>query len=262
MGIKNIKIINHISLNFFRYKYNIVFIGILLIVTVRALDADAPYERYSMEFSDSLKVILKQTRGILTVNSRESGCDTLTLFEKNGGNFKKIKKIDVLNESVPISNFGYEQPIRENYVTAYRFAVISKNDRYVQVIYNIRKNLSGWLSFEELNKKYSIMLIMFNENVNLTKALNFVSIYRFTLSGKRKVYKRPIWNSSYKIISKNDPKYDVLFVILEIKNGFARIAHYDFDMNQIKETIDPIGWIRIWDDEGMLLIWLYDVDLC
>lgn len=33
-------------------------------------------------------------------------------------------------------------------------------------------------------------------------------------------------------------------------------------MNQIKETIDPIGWIRIWDDEGMLLIWFYDVDLC
>ncbi len=171
-----------------KYKFNLIFLFILFVLTMNALNADAPYERYYMEFSDSLKVILKQTKGILTVNSRESGCDTFTLFEENGGNFKKIKKIDVLNESVPISNFGYEQPIQKNYVTAYRFAVISKNDRYVQVIYNIRKNLSAWLSFEELNKKYSIMLIIFDENVNLTKALNFVSIYRFTLSGKRKVY--------------------------------------------------------------------------
>ena len=228
-------------------------------MSVNMLFAEGPEERYYIEFGDSLKVILKQTKGILTVTSKAEGCDSFTLYEKTNAKFKEIKKIDVNDEAVPVSNMGYStpSPLEKDRVQSYRFPVINKETRFIQIIYDATKNLSAWLSLDDIEKIYRITLVMFTEN-RVDKIPLSADIYRFTNSGKRKMYKNPNANSSYEIISKDNPQYTGLRII-EIKNGFAHIVRFRRS-NTDSDIIEPMGWVRIWDDKGMLLIWLFEIE--
>ena len=88
----------------------------------------------------------------------------------------------------------------------------------------------------------------------------FVDIFYFTKSGKRKLYKEPKKDADFIIISKNESRYSLLKII-EQKNGFIKLGSFHLDYATDKTTIEPIGWTRMRDNQGMLIIWIKYVDL-
>jgi hypothetical protein len=92
---------------------------------------------------------------------------------------------------------------------------------------------------------------------------DFVDIFRFTNNGECRLYDAPVGDAGFKVISK-DSIGGALLRVLEVRGEFAHIATFSIDYeNQMEEPkIVPLGWIRIRDDDGVPLIWIYGVDLC
>jgi len=220
------------------------------------LFGDAPVEKYHVTYSSELKQILKETIGILTINSGVKGGRKIETYSKNDKDFKLSETLDVIKETTPVSNFGWQPILSDSLVTNYRYPVTAENGDYLEIVYDAKKGSKTWVNTKELEKNFYLTIIMID---SISTPLNFwVDIFYFTNSGKRKVYEQPNRNSNFKIISKKEQKH--LLEIIEQKGEFIKlgIVHYNYETSEDK--IEPIGWVRTRDNEGMLMFWIKLVD--
>lgn len=220
--------------------------------------ADAPYEKYHVTCKEISKDVLKNTIGILTIYSGDNKGTQLRTYLRSGKQFTYNKSLEVKEETIPISAFGYHPPIDESCIGG-RYPIVEKSARYLRIVYNPIKNLEAWFSIDDLEENFYTSIIMLDKID--TSSRFFVNIFCFTQSGKRKLYKEPKEDANFIIILKDEHKHSLL-KIMEQKNDFVRIGilHVDFSTN--KKSIEPIGWISIRDNRAMLTIWIEDADLC
>ena len=231
---------------------------IIIILHCTLLYADAPYEQYHVAYNDISKDVLKNTIGILTINSGVKKGMELKTYSKSEKKFI-FDKILRVKETTPISNFGYHPPIDELHFENYRYPIVGKSGQYLQIVYDPKKNLKAWINIKEVKEKFFTSIVMLDSIK--TPSPFFVDIFYLTKNGRRKLYKEPKNDADFIIISKNEPKYSMLKII-EQKNGFVKIGIVHINFETLGETIEPIGWIKIRDNQGMLTIWIMDIDLC
>lgn len=230
----------------------------IIILYCSPLYADAPYEQYHVAYEDISKDVLKNTMGILTINSGIKKGAELKTYLKSGKKFT-FNRILKVKETIPISNFGYHPPIEELDIENYRYPIVDKSDRYLQIVYDPKKNLKAWVNIKEVEENFYSTIVML-DNIKIPSNF-FVDIFYFTKTGRRKIYNDAKKNADFTIISRDDYR-DTLLRIMEQKNGFIKIGIVHVNFDTYEEFIEPIGWIKVRDDRGLLTIWIKYVDLC
>jgi len=142
----------------------------------------------------------------------------------------------------------------------YRYPIIETIAPHARIVYDPVKNLSAWIDLSETEKDFSTTVTLLNE-LNESQSF-YVDIFCFTESGRRKIYKSPAKDAEYFIASKSDRRYELLKV-MELGNGFLKLGKPRFKPDSLEmEGVDPIGWVRIRDDQGQLIFWIKYVDMC
>ncbi len=101
--------------------------------------------------------------------------------------------------------------------------------------------------------------VMVDTLVAKQSSYDFADVFHFTQNGKRKLYQQPDQNVAFAIISKNARQFRWLKII-DQKAGFIQVGTIRYLNDQPK--VDPIGWIRIRDDEKRLMLWIVSADNC
>jgi len=221
--------------------------------------ADAPSEKYHVAYRDISTEVLQNTIGILTINPGAKKGTSLRIYLRQADRFVPDSLLKVL-ETTPISNFGYHNPEGTSKIENYRYPIIEMIGRHARIVYDPVKNLSAWIDLDEMEKD-------FFTTVTLLNALNeslpyYVDIFCFTESSRRKIYKSPAKGAEYFIAAKSDRRYGLLKV-MEIGEGFVKVGNPRFNSESFElEGVDPIGWMRIRDDQGRLTFWINDADGC
>ena len=158
------------------------------------LFGDAPFEKYHVTYSPELKQTLKETIGILTINSGVKGGRKIETYSKNDKDFKLSGTLDVIKETTPVSNFGWQPIFPDSLVTNYRYPVTAENGNYLEIVYDAKKGSKTCVNTKEIEKNFYHTIIMID---SIPTPLDFwFDIFYFTNSGKRKLYEQPNRNSS------------------------------------------------------------------
>ncbi len=219
--------------------------------------ADAPYEKYHIAYKDISKDVLKSTIGILTVNSVVRKVVKLKTYSRDGKQFIYNKTLKI-KETIPISNYGYHPPIDKWHISNYRYPILAKFEEYLCIVYDPIKNLKIWVNTKEIEENVYTSIVM-SDSIKTPDSF-FVDIFCFTNSGSRKVYKEPQNDADFIILAKYQFKY-LLLKIIEQRNGFIKVGSFHLNHDTDKKTIEPLGWVRIKDNQGMFMIWINNVDL-
>lgn len=232
-----------------------LFITTILITN---LFSAAPVERYHVEPKELDKDILKNTIGILTLNSGiKRGLEFNSYrFENNSYDINKIISV---SETIPISNFGYFSLVDTIlFVQNYRYPILTVNTNYYEIVYDVKNDKRTWVNINNVENSFHTSLFYYDK-IETYKRIYF-DIFTFNF-GDRKVYSEPDINSDYQVLQKAD--FDGKAIkVLEQDNEFLKIGivkpEYDKEFNFL---IEPIGWINIRDKDNNITIWIKMIDL-
>ncbi len=181
----------------------------------------------------------------------ENGGMAVYLNELSTGQIRELGKEKF---SVLIKRFQSAYPHVENY----RFPIVERQENYVCLIYDPVENLQAWINLQDING-FSRDLLLIDSLATKQNIHGFVNVFHFTQNGQRKLYQQPNQNAAFAVISKNDRQFRWL-TIMDQKAGFIQVGTIRYLNEQPK--VDPVGWIRIRDDEKRLRLWIVSVDNC
>ncbi len=210
-------------------------------------------EHYHIKHTQISSEVLKDTIGIITIVSRTKEPVYLRTYNYSGENFTESRKIHIFKNTVPLSHFGHPRRDKSLFVENYRYPVVETNKDYLYIVTNPIKNTRAWVNIKNIKSDYYVSLMMFDD-ITIPNSF-FIDVFCFISSPGRKVYTEPALNSDTFIIFGRQSKYSALAVI-DQRNGFLKIA----SVIPGKSESEPLGWVRIRDDSGMLTLWIKFVD--
>jgi hypothetical protein len=256
--------------------------------------ADSPREKYHATFGPELRTALKGTIGVLTISAlRPDTAAVLKVYSEFGiaprrrGAAKTTSPgqpsppdtsvapavpeerpgdgyiVGVLNGTIPVSNFGYYPPFEPYAVDGYRYPITARRGRYLQIVIDPVDNRRRWLDPEEVEKDFRVKVVMLDSLAAVSPGELFLDVFRFTPDRRCRLYETPSPDAGFRLISETDTA-GYLLSALEVRGGFVRVGNYivNFENQLEAPKIVPLGWVRIWDDDGVLLIWIKNEDLC
>ncbi len=244
----------------------IVAIGLLNPLSSFADTLSGYWERYHVKSTNICKEVLRNTIGILTINSGVKKGSELKIYSKSKEDFiyERILKV---RKTIPVSNFGYYDSDYVSYpvdttridIENYRYPIINDSHYpFMNIMYDPIKKLKAWVNLEEVQKDFYIDIIKL-DSIPIPTPF-FVDIFCLTQEGKRKIYKGSKEDSNFYYIFEDQHRE---FRIIEQKGDFIRLEELiHFEPNEPpEETFESIGWIKIRDSDGLLTIWIRLVDL-
>ncbi|MGE5693484.1 MAG: hypothetical protein ACM3YF_06875 [Candidatus Zixiibacteriota bacterium] len=231
------------------------------LVNAEHLLCDQMYEKFLFPYSENLAPVLKKTVGIFTINSHPETVKKgtkLRIYVREGKEFIYSKTLKVFEETIPISSCGYQSWAERRIIQYFRYPITDRSGKFLQICYDQVQQLEAWVDLEEVGLEFETSIIKLDSIQ--TPSTFFVDIFHFSPGGRCKIYSRPNGHSGVKSLSKNNPKYFV-FRILELKRGYAKIAAV-LGMGNGEEPRETLGWIKLRDEHGVLLIWVMCADLC
>jgi hypothetical protein len=227
--------------------------------------SDAPVETYFLEKTQIPDNVLKETKAVLTVSIIDpkayaeyynqpnmKQAPYITVYKKAGNSFKKIGVLGKAQIKTPTG--GHYGP-----GAWYRFPVTHSKGEYLEVIYDILEHQKCWINFSELKSSLSgekPALDWFTTQSSSEPVS--VDIFFLTRNKEIRVYTSPTSRSPSQGLTpqseilRTSEVYDArAFQIIERKNGFGK-----FVVNQgCDRPGRSIGWIRLRDENGRLLVW-------
>jgi hypothetical protein len=272
----------------------VISVASIAMLFCAAARADAPVEKYHVTFGPGLRTALRGTIGVLTISAhRHDTAAVLKVYAEFG--VKPIRRgapktaspglpsapdtwiasagpreqplggsiVGVSNGTIPVSNFGYYPPPGPYAVDEYRYPITARQGRYLQIVIDPIDNRRRWLDPEEVEKDFRARVVMFDSLATVGPGEIFLDVFRFTPDRRCRLYNAPSPDADFKVISEADTA-GYLLSVLEVRGGFARVGNYIVNYENQPEApkVVPLGWVRIWDDEGVLLVWIENVDLC
>lgn len=227
--------------------------------------SDAPVETYFLEKTQIPDNVLRETKAVLTVNIIDPKAYAeyynqpnlklapyITVYKKTGNSFKKMGILEKAQIKTPTGgNYGPS--------TWYRFPVTNSKGEYFEIIYDISEHKKCWVNFSELKSSLSgekPVLDWFTTQPSSEPVS--VDIFFLTRNKEIRVYTSPTSGSPSQALT---PQSDILrtsevyddraFQIIERKNGFGHLG-----VNQgCDRPARSVGWIRLRDENGRLLVW-------
>jgi len=169
-----------------------------------------------------------------------------------------IREIGREKFGVLIKRFQAACPDVENY----RYPVTARQGEYVRLVYDPAKNLQTWINLQDFEKRFSYDLTMIDSLAAAQNSFEWVDVFPFAKTGKRKIYQQPRSDAPFTIITNADRRFRELKIIAQ-QNGYLQVATVSWkNGNDEKPQVNPIGWIRIRDNANKLLLWIVAVDNC
>ncbi|MBU1109039.1 MAG: hypothetical protein KKB51_20335 [Candidatus Riflebacteria bacterium] len=233
-----------------------VLIGLLFVLLSAITFADSPVEKYNFTLKDIIPSVMRDTIGVITINANfgwepDYHVDDveIPLCENASGSFTDAGNISLQKDTRALTSYGYGG------TGSFRYPVTECTGDYCRIIIDPQTDKRVWIDKKKLAKNiengFELTLFDSMENVG-------VDLFFFTNSKKKKIYSEPAKNSSFVVIAEST--YPALEAA-ETKNGFVRLVISDSnsESNSLKKTI---GWARIRDNEGLISIWITDLDEC
>jgi len=145
-------------------------------------------------------------------------------------------------------------------VENYRFPVVETLGEYVRLIYDPVENMPAWINLREFADRSNYDLIMIDSLAVRQNSYDWIDIFPFTTTGKRKLYQQPRQDAPVTIITKADRRFQSLKIMAQ-QDGYLQVGTARW-VNDEEMKITPIGWIRIRDDANRLMLWIVAVDNC
>lgn len=223
----------------------------LLALTGTATRADAPWELYHLDarqFRDRESV-----RGVLTVGGDLAQTQTLTAFV---GPDRTDTQPAVRWE--PVSNFDYHPSIEPDYVFGARFPILGRSGDYLAIA-PLPGSYGFWYRVADLERLFpgAVAAATWFDRIDTSGDVG-VDIFYFTRDSQRKLYERPAPDAPSRVLTGNPDWFPMVFWITGQAGDYVQISEYLLDEDRFR----PLGWVRIHDDEGRLMIWIACEDLC
>jgi hypothetical protein len=223
-----------------------------LLALAMPVRADAPVERYHVEADQIAPRVLEDAIGVLSLNAGVKGGRFLTRFRHEAAAWVVRDTLDLLRETTPVSNFGYDLPPDRRSVSNFRYPVVAVDSSYVEVVIDPVKDERAWLSTGEIERRFYHGLVRF-DGPGPMKGGWGLDLLHLGDDENRMLYAVPDSQAARKSLrTAGKPLWKALLV----ENGYVQIG-----VDRCNgEPVEPIGWLRVRDDAGRLWIWVKMVD--
>jgi hypothetical protein len=257
----------------------LLIVGLSVCALPSLLRAEAPFEQYHVAVDSIAQDVLKETIGILTINSGASDVSLPALHIEHDS-ISSVDTVSVQKETLPLSNFGYAKRV---HLTSRELDSLlgDMKDQLGSAISHDRDGIE--IDVSELSAKQKEMLggPLWHRLQRLSFLQSrYVSNYRYPVTGVSgdtleividptgntllmdcfkltggdtiRLFAEPSLQSQSELI--NDSQYGY-FDIVDQQDGFVRagVSHQDPSGDWVTE---PLGWIEIRDNQGRLRIWI------
>lgn len=242
-----------------------VFIFMILAISFRG-HADSPDETYFLERKQIPDSFLREAQAVLTLaildpkayaayyqKTEVKSKPYISVFQKGKNGFAKL---GLLNETEIMTPTGGEYgPAKW-----YRFPVIGGRETYLEIIYNLPENKRCWVNLAELEHSLSGEKPVLEWFTTRHASKKHVSVDIFYLARNNEItlcngpgLKYPCRTATPRSeIVQSHGTYDAAaFILLERRNGFGRLGK----SRGADSPPMPIGWIRLRDENGLLMVW-------
>ncbi len=232
-----------------RLMINTIVIAIITVILFPSWGlADAVGEGYSIRSSAISDTVRIDCIGVFTI------------VAPHGSSFEEWRPSDT--GFVPVENISFRQtiPVSVGHLPSYphayfRYPVVTTNDSYYQIVIDPVRDKRVWICETDYDTQYFdyLSLIAFNPG------FEFVDVFYFTNSGQRKYYSTPQTSTDFKIYSKPreyhwEPNYYLYSHLNVVKQEGDFLFLKEFVM-RVDYDYEDIGWFRIHDDRGRLMVW-------
>lgn len=222
-----------------------------LFISARCFSEGA-MEHYHVKYSQISKAVHRDTIGTLSIyNWTQKTGKNIISYQKKPNGFILSKYFDIKKDTIPFSTWGLTGWRTNDSI--YRFPITAKENDYLQIVIDVQKEIRAWVNLQSLEISFMVDVILFEA----IKGKKWDTIINPILSGpwKVKVCEEP--NESSKSFDLLLGGWDPLFFkAMESSGGYVKVDRWVYSQEAGKSSIKPLGWIRVKDKEGKLLIWV------
>ena len=242
---------------FLMKRLSVLAIAVLVVASVAS--ADAPTEVQLVEPSDLPDSILIQVIAIANIDQEPGTSSAIPRFTQHESDFTQVGYLNLCG-CVPFSRygwFGYDGDVHSTPIGGVaRFPVIEASGRYIRIVTNPHLNSSEWVERPQERTSWRSGLVWTDSLTNSPVWLD-----PFFLPGKDSVvvYDSP-GGKPCGLLAKNGTP-GALRAVEQI-GDFVKVEAVVLGYFDATPTVSPVGWIRVRDPKGHLLVWLRDFCSC
>lgn len=210
------------------------------------------------------KNVLVDTIGLAVLNAELTEDSTLLpqpaqkitrflSYDRKGDQFVPAKEIPVA-KTLPVGVGGYGGWVK--------YLVTAWQGEYLQIITDPYKNLRTWIRPDKAKGDYAIIFAdLINSNSAIIKsAIMEEEIDIFLLSAETKLYAEPRPGSKFKVLRKAN-FHDKEYYPIAFTKDYIQVGLREMDPNDPHHVItvdgEPLGWIKMRDDQGRIAFHLF-----
>lgn len=188
--------------------------------------------------------VLSKMTAVATLTAENPAFTQLSVYELKGGKFVAIAKVPV-TKVMGVSHAPTCRP-PNNPLDGLRIPVFEINGPYVRAALNAKYDSSIWIRPDEFGSQHTVLISSLPKHIYVRTDLG--------QDGEGlSVYQKPVIEEPHTILPKG---YGILGVMQQ-SGDFIQVG-----LPYGEGGLRPIGWIRIRDENGRLVVWPWHYDSC
>jgi hypothetical protein len=230
----------------------------LVLLAASPARADLPSETIYLSRAEISDESLRGVIGIAFISSMTGPDQQLSgeipHFQPDGEDFEQEGTLP-LKDLRAISGWDYDlQSLR-------KFPVVERRGHYLHVVVDVRTNERAWISdIQEAETGPEVEYLGFD-----SKQWEYqgIELYHFAPKAQTRLYTAPRADARFHPLSPDYPprrkgEYAQDVRIIKTKGNFIQIG----DTLSLDQPLEPLGWLPISDENGLLLIWPMYAPMC
>jgi hypothetical protein len=228
-----------------------------VLLTALPARADLPTETIYLSRAEISDESLRHVIGVAFISSmtgpEEQPSGELPSFRPEGDAFEPDGPL-ILKDLRPLSGWDYDlQSLR-------KFPVVDRRGHYLLVVIDVRTNERAWISeIQEADEGPDVEFLAFDSK---QWEWSGIELYHLAPQGQSRLYAAPRLEArSHPLSPDYPPRRNGEFVdarIIKTRGNFLQLGA----MIDLDQPLEPLGWLPISDENGLLLIWPMFAPMC
>jgi hypothetical protein len=232
-------------------------LSLLVLLTALPARADLPTETIYLSRAEISDEALRGVIGVVFISAMtgpdEQPLGEVPSFRPEGDAFEPDGPL-ALKDLRALSGWDYDlQSLR-------KFPVVGRRGHYLHVVIDVHTNERAWISeIQEDEAGPDVEFLSFDSN---KWEWSGIELYHLAPKGQSRLYLAPRLEArSHPLSPDYPPRRNGEFAdarIIKVRGNFLQLGAM-FDMDQ---PLEPLGWVPISDENGLLLIWPVYAPMC
>jgi hypothetical protein len=232
-------------------------LSLLVLLTALPARADLPHETIYLSRAEISDEALRHVIGIVFISSMtgpdEQPSGEVPSFRPEGDAFEPDGPL-VLKDLRALSGWEYDvQSLR-------KFPVVERRGHYLLVVIDVHTNERAWISeVQEADEGPDVEFLAFDAKQWEWSGIEF---YHLAPQGQSRLYTAPRLEARSHPLSPDYPLRrngeSVDARIIKMRGNFLQLGA----MIDLDRPLEPLGWLPITDENGLLLIWPVFAPMC